>query len=61
MQRFEELQLMKFTWCQGIVDTATWNSSEIKQVDVEEYKDLFVADVEWAGHNLSSDEVDIEY
>jgi hypothetical protein len=63
-QRFEELQLMKFAWRQGIVDTAAWNSSEnceIEQVDVEEYKDLFVADVEQAGHDLNSNEEVLQY
>jgi hypothetical protein len=60
-QRFEELQLMKFAWRQGVVDTAAWNSSEIEPVDVEEYKDLFVADVEQAGRDLNSDEEVMQY
>lgn len=60
-KRFEELQLMKFAWRHSVVDVAAWNSSEVEEVDVEEYKDLFIADVEQAGHGLSADEVVTEY
>ena len=60
-QKFEELQLMKFAWRQGIIDIAAWNSSEVEQVVVEEYKDLFVADVEQAERDVSSDEEVSQY
>jgi hypothetical protein len=53
-QKFEELQLMKFAWCQGVINIAVWNSSKVEQVDIEEYKDLLVADVEQSGHNNAS-------
>ena len=35
---------MKFAWCHSVTDVAAWNLSEIEQVDIEEYKDLLVAD-----------------
>jgi hypothetical protein len=54
-QRFEELQLMKFAWCHNIVDVAVWNSSEVEQVDLEEYKDFFIADGEQTNHNFNAD------
>jgi hypothetical protein len=50
-QKFEEIQLMKFAWRQDVVDIAAWNSSEVEQVDVEEYKDLLAADIEQAGQD----------
>jgi hypothetical protein len=54
-QRFEELQIMKFAWRQNVIDVAAWNSDEIEQVAVEEYKDLLIADVEQTGHELDAD------
>jgi len=50
-QRFEELQLMKFAWRHNVIDVAAWNSNEIEQVDIVEYKDLLIAEVEQAGHD----------
>jgi len=46
---------MKFAWRHNVIDLAAWNSDEIEQVDVEEYKDFFIADVEQAGHELDTD------
>ena len=58
-KRFEELQLMKFAWRHaGVVDIAAWNSDQVEQVDVEEYKDLHLAD---AGHELDGDEIVLDY
>jgi len=59
-QHFEELQLMKFAWRQNVVDIAAWNSAQVEQVDLEEYKDLFIADVEQDGQDLdtNTDEID---
>jgi hypothetical protein len=59
-QRFEELQLMKFAWRHAVVDIAAWNSDEVEQVDVEEYKDLLVADVDQATLDLDSD-IHVDY
>jgi hypothetical protein len=42
---------MKFAWCHNVIDVAAWNSNEIEQVDVVEYKDLLIAKVEQAGHD----------
>ncbi|RDB30355.1 hypothetical protein Hypma_007292 [Hypsizygus marmoreus] len=43
-RRFEELLLMKFTWRNSIADLAAWNSSQIEEVNLEEFKDLLSAD-----------------
>jgi hypothetical protein len=56
-QRFEELQIMKFAWRHNVIDVAAWNSNEIEQVAVKEYKDLLIADVEHAGHEVDADVV----
>jgi hypothetical protein len=52
-QRFEELQLMKFTWRNDIGDLARWNSAEVEVVDDElkDFCDLLIGDEEqdvWA-------------
>jgi hypothetical protein len=60
-QRFEELQLMKFAWHHKVVDVAAWNSCDIEQVDLEEYKDLLTADVEQAGHDLDAEVLMVDY
>jgi hypothetical protein len=64
-QCFEELQLMKFAWCHSVIDIAAWNSEVVEVVDVKEYRDLLVADVEQAGHKLSggvsADELVVDY
>jgi hypothetical protein len=31
-----------------------WNSAQVEQVDLEEYKDLFIADVEQDGQDLDT-------
>lgn len=48
MARFEELQVMKFAWRNNIGDLATWNSSQVEEIDdeLEEYWDFLVADGE---------------
>jgi hypothetical protein len=56
-QHFEELQLMKFAWRHNIVNVAAWNSSEVEQVDLEEYKDFFIADGEQTSHNFDAETV----
>jgi hypothetical protein len=48
---------MKFAWCHNLVDVAAWNSSEVEQVDLEEYKDFFIADGEQTGHNFDAETV----
>jgi hypothetical protein len=36
-KRFEELQIMKFAWRKGLSDLATWNSSQVEEVNIEDY------------------------
>ena len=52
---------MKFAWDHSVINIAAWDSSEIEQVDVEEYKVLLVHNAEQAGHELNADELIIEY
>jgi hypothetical protein len=47
---------MKFAWRHNVVDVAAWNSSDIEQVDLEEYKDLLIADGEQAGHDSDAND-----
>jgi hypothetical protein len=60
-QRFEELQLMKFAWRHGVINIAAWNSGEAEQVNVEEYRDLLVADVEQAKNEVDVYDLDLVY
>jgi hypothetical protein len=49
-KRFEELQVMKFTWRQNIVDLAAWNSGQVEVVDLDECSERLEAeeqDMEW--------------
>jgi hypothetical protein len=48
---------MKFAWHHNVIDVAAWNLNEIEQVAVEEYKDLLIADVEHARHEVDADVV----
>jgi hypothetical protein len=43
-KQFEELQIMKFAWCNNIVDLAAWNSGQIEEVDLDEYSEMLEAD-----------------
>jgi hypothetical protein len=43
-KRFEQLQIMKFTWCNNIVDLAAWNSGQIEEVDMDEYCEMLEGD-----------------
>ena len=40
---FEELQLMKFAWCNNIRDLAAWNLRHA-EIDLDEYEGLLKAD-----------------
>jgi hypothetical protein len=43
-QRFEELHLMKFAWCQNVTNLAAWNSGIVKEVDLNVYEDMLTID-----------------
>ena len=44
MKRFEELQLIKFTWHQIIAGLVAWNSGLVEEVDLDLYQEMFTAD-----------------
>jgi hypothetical protein len=46
VMRFEELQVMKFTWRNTIRNQAAWNSSQVEEVNDElgEYQDILAMD-----------------
>jgi len=50
VMRFEELQVMKFVWRNTIGNLATWNSSQVEEINDEmgEYQDILVTDGEQA-------------
>jgi hypothetical protein len=56
--RFEQLQMLKFAWRKGLVDHAAWNSNQVEEFDLDEYKELLTADIE-AGQ-WDTDESDFE-
>jgi hypothetical protein len=57
-ERFEELQMMKFTWRNNIGDLAAWNSAQVEEVDeLKEYEDLLMGDKELGDWDLAEDEI----
>ena len=44
LNKFEELQIMKFAWRNNIPDLAAWNSGLVEEVDLEEFRVLLSAD-----------------
>jgi hypothetical protein len=44
--RFEQLQILKHAWRDQIVDSASINSSEIEDVYLDEFRELFTRDQE---------------
>lgn len=57
--RFEELQVMKFAWRDKVEDLASWNSSQVEEVDngTKEYEDLLAADMEQGEWDQTKDEI----
>jgi hypothetical protein len=41
---FEQLQMLKFHWRSSTADLAAWNSSQVEEVDLDEYKEMLEAD-----------------
>ncbi|KIM65448.1 hypothetical protein SCLCIDRAFT_112526, partial [Scleroderma citrinum Foug A] len=44
--KFKQLQMLKHMWCGGIHDFAALNSSAMEEVELEEFKELLVHDLE---------------
>lgn len=55
--KFEQLQLMKFAWCDQITDLAAWNFRLAEEINLEEYTD-FLSEEQYS-HNM--DQVADEY
>jgi hypothetical protein len=57
--RFEELQVMKFAWRNNVFDLASWNSSQVEEIDngTKEYEDLLAADMEQGEWDRTEDEI----
>jgi len=57
--RFEELQLMKFSWRNNIPDLAAWNSEQTEEVNMDEYQEFLMVDecADECGSRLGEDEV----
>lgn len=43
-KHFEELQIMKFAWRKSQGDPATWNSSQIEEIDLDDYNLMLEAE-----------------
>ena len=55
-KRFEELQIMKFTWRNNIIDLVAWNSAQVEEVDLWEYSEMLEAEEEAAELDKPEDE-----
>ena len=42
--KFEQLQIMKFSWCLNIMSYASYNSGQVEECNLEEYQDLLKAE-----------------
>jgi hypothetical protein len=60
-KQFEELQIMKFAWRPIITDLAAWNTDKIEEVNLNEFEDLLIADIEDAGFEEVADEMVVYY
>ncbi|KIK74136.1 hypothetical protein PAXRUDRAFT_176570 [Paxillus rubicundulus Ve08.2h10] len=56
-EMFKELQVMKHTWQDSIVDCAAINSQQSKEVVMEEFKELYEMDMQLVELDKSIDEV----
>jgi hypothetical protein len=56
--RFEQLQVLKFAWRTGLVDHVAWNSEQVEEFDIDEYKELLTADIQ--AREWDADQSDIE-
>jgi hypothetical protein len=45
-ERFEQLQVLKFAWRKDLVDHAGWNSEQVEEFEMDEYKEMLMADVD---------------
>jgi hypothetical protein len=53
--------MMKFAWRNNIGDLASWNSSQIEEIDeISQYKDMLVADRDLDEWDKLADEIHIE-
>ena len=42
--KFEQLQILKHTWCPNIYDLAAINSMDVKEVHIQEFRELLCQD-----------------
>lgn len=47
MGYFKELQIIKSAWKDSVVDLAQWNSSEVEDIELEDFMEYLNADLEW--------------
>lgn len=59
-KRFEELQVMKFAWRRNITDVTAWNSSQVEEVDLDEYCEMLEADEAATEFETPEDEIVFE-
>jgi hypothetical protein len=57
-KRFEELQVMKFTWRRNIADLAKWNSEEVEEVGLDDYSELLEGDEQAAEWDIEDNAVE---
>jgi hypothetical protein len=56
-EKFEEIQVLKHSWCHNVVDHAALNSAQVEEVSMDEYKELWAVDEELAQIDARSNEV----
>ena len=54
--QFEELQIMKFACPKNVTDLTIWNSGQIEEVDLDEFKEMHNADKSTVEFNKMVDE-----
>src|ERR1700722_2197323 len=52
--RFEELQMLKFTWRDFQIDHAALTSSELEELDLDEFEGLLEADIKFSEFDIDA-------
>ena len=52
--RFEELQMLKFAWRDFQIDHAALNSSELEELDLDEFEGLLEADIKFSEFDIDA-------
>ena len=54
---FEQLQILKSAWKKSVFDEAAYNTNCAEEIDMDEYREMLIADGEDQGFDSDVDEV----